>query len=147
MKVTNARSAVRNVASNAGDEGFAAASESARDKTHRQVRLRFGGVVSHRIVSNESRREKPATRALSVCATECRVLGSMHHRTLAGHQHARPRQRRTRAIVTVRHVCLYSKRGRSVGRDHDAEGAEADVLFISASTRDLTDVIRVHGYY
>ena len=91
-------------------------------------------------------REKPKTRALSVCATECRVLGSMHHRTLAGHQHARPRQRRTRAIVTVRHVCLYSKRGRSVGRDHDAEGAEADVLFISASTRDLTDVIRVHGY-
>ena len=113
---------------------------------NRQMRLRFGGVVSHRIVSNESRREKPATRALSVCATECRVLGSMHHRTLAGHQHARPRQRRTRAIVTVRHVCLYSKRGRSVGRDHDAEGAEADVLFISASTRDLTDVIRVHGY-
>ena len=91
-------------------------------------------------------REKPATRALSVCATECRVLGSMHHRTLAEHQHARPRQRRTRAIVTVRHVCLYSKRGRSVGRDHDAEGAEADVLFISASTRNLTDVMRVHGY-
>ena len=91
-------------------------------------------------------REKPATRALSACATECRVLGSIHHRTLTGHQHARPRQRRTRAIVTVRHVCLYSKRGRSVGRDHDAEGAEADVLFISASTRDLTDVIRVHGY-
>ena len=147
MKVTNARSAVRNVASNAGDEGFAAASESARDKTHRRVRLRFGGVVSHRIVSNERRKaEKPATRALSVCATECRVLESMHHRTLAEHQHARPRQRRTRAVVTVRHVCLYSKRGRSVGRDHDAEGAEADVLFISASTRNLTDVTRVHGY-
>ena len=123
-----------------GDEGCAAVSESARDKTHRQMRLRFGGVVSHRIVSNERRREKPATSALIVCTTECRVLGSMNHRSLAhsaGHQHARPRQRRTRAVVTVHHVCLYSKRGRSLGRAHDAEGAQADVLFISASTRNL----------
>ena len=47
---------------------------------------------------------------------------------------------------SLRFVTFAFTRGRSVGHDHDAEGAEADVLFISASTRDLTDVIRVHGY-